>query len=259
MLKFRPGVDADVRLDSIEAALRQEPEQAPWTEIFARRWRKPLAVGLGLAVFQQVTGINAIIYYANQIFAAAGFDSPAAQSAATTWAIGAVNVLATFIAIGYIDRVGRRLLLLAGLVGMGLSLVVVGVAFDHIAPATAGMGAAGAGVGGPSLAGLVTLGGMVVFIACFAFSLGPVVWTVISEIYPGRVRGRAVALATAVNWAAAFVVSEFFLSLVDGIGQARTFWLFALLCAAGWIWVWRNVPETQGRSLEQIEQSWTAH
>ena len=94
------------------------------------------------------------------------------------------------------------------------------------------------------------------FIISFAFSLGPVTWTVINEIYPGEVRGRAVAVATAVNWGAAFLVSGFFLSVVKAIGQAYTFWMFAAFCAIGLVWVIVGVPETRGRSLEEIEASW---
>ena len=103
----------------------------------------------------------------------------------------------------------------------------------------------------------MTLAALVVFIISFAFSLGPVVWTVINEIFPGRVRGRAVAVATAVNWGSAFLVSQFFLTLIEAIGTSATFWLFAFFCLAGWIWIWRAVPETKGRSLEEIEKSWT--
>ena len=123
--------DADARLAAIKAALRAEHETASWSDVFAPRWRTPLKIGLGLAVLQQITGINAIIYYSDNIFAAAGFTTPAAQTAATTWAIGAVNVLSTFIAIAFIDRLGRRPLLIAGLIGMGLSLAAVGFAFKQ--------------------------------------------------------------------------------------------------------------------------------
>jgi sugar porter (SP) family MFS transporter len=241
------GDHADARLAAIEASLRAEHEVPSWWDVFAPRWRTPLKIGLGLAVLQQVTGINAIIYYSNSIFAAAGFATPAAQAQATTWAIGAVNVLATFIAIAFIDHLGRRPLLIAGLIGMGLSLAAVGLAFWQ-------SGAQG-GVGGS--AGVITLVALIVFIISFAFSLGPVTWTVINEIYPGEVRGRAVAVATAVNWGAAFLVSGFFLSLVKAIGQAYTFWLFAAFCLIGLIWVIVGVPETRGRSLEEIEASWT--
>jgi sugar porter (SP) family MFS transporter len=251
MTKVRPGIDLQPRLDAIEKGLRLEANRASWGEVFHREWRRPLMVGVGLAAFQQITGINAIIYYADDIFAAAGFSGEATQTAATTWAIGAVNVLATVIAIAFIDGLGRRKLLLTGLVGMGISLAVVGGAFRLIARVPGATGAAA-----PSAAGIVTLVALVAFIICFAFSLGPVVWTVINEIFPGRIRGRAVAVATAVNWGSAFLVSQFFLSLVGAIGEAATFWLFAVFCAIGWGWMYRFVPETKNRSLEQIEQMW---
>jgi MFS transporter, SP family, galactose:H+ symporter len=240
------GDDADARLAALEASLRAEHEAPSWTDVFAPRWRTPLKIGLGLAVLQQITGINAIIYYSDSIFAAAGFTTAAAQTEATTWAIGAVNVLSTFIAIAFIDRLGRRPLLIAGLIGMALSLAAVGFAFRQ----------SGTTAGSEGAAGVVTLVALVVFIISFAFSLGPVTWTVINEIYPGEVRGRAVAVATAVNWGAAFLVSGFFLSVVNAIGQAYTFWLFAAFCVIGLVWVIVGVPETRGRSLEEIEASW---
>ena len=127
------GGEADARLAAIEASLRAEHETPSWTDVFSSRWRTPLKIGLGLAVLQQITGINAIIYYSDEIFAAAGFTTPAAQTEATTWAIGGVNVLSTFIAIAFIDRLGRRPLLIAGLIGMGLSLAAVGFAFRQSA------------------------------------------------------------------------------------------------------------------------------
>jgi sugar porter (SP) family MFS transporter len=250
LAKLRPGEDPTARLDSYAASLQHEAHQANWGEVFKRQWRRPLVLALGLAIFQQITGINAIIYYANKIFASAGFSTPLAQSHATTWAVGGVNVLATFIAVAYIDRLGRRPLLLSGLVGMGLSLVTVGVAFRFIADAPVGRE--------PTAAGIVTLLALIIFITSFAFSLGPVVWTVINEIFPGRVRGRAVAVATAVNWGAAFLVSQFFLSLVNTIGNSWTFLLFAFFCSVGWIWVYRRVPETKGKTLEEIQTLWTA-
>jgi MFS transporter, SP family, galactose:H+ symporter len=136
--KIRPGVEFKPRLDAIETALRQEAGRASWGDVFRREWRRPLMIGVGLAVFQQITGINAIIYYADQIFEAAGFISQSSQTTVTTWAIGGVNVLATLIAVAYIDRLGRRKLLLAGLIGMGGSLAVVGIAFQFIAKVAAG-------------------------------------------------------------------------------------------------------------------------
>lgn len=249
--------DVDAALAELDDTLAGEVEQAAWREVWARRWRRPLVIGIGLAVFQQVTGINAIIYYADNIFAAAGFTSVAEQTAATTWAIGAVNVLATLIAVAFVDRLGRKPLLLAGLVGMGLSLTVVGFAFRSMNGVTEGVGTASNPAGtGPSDAGVITLVALVVYIISFAFSLGPVTWTMIAEIFPTKVRGRGMAVATAANWFSAWVVSQFFLSLVNVIGESGTFWLFAALCAVCFVWISRSVPETRGRSLEEIEAMW---
>lgn len=251
--KVNPRIDVEAYLDSVELSLRTEEKPAPWSEIFHREWRRPLLVAIGLAIFQQITGINAIIYYANQIFASAGFVSAESQAIVTTWAIGGVNVLATFIAVAFIDNEGRRKLLLTGLVGMGVSLIVVGFAFRFI-----GAEGQAAGLAGPTLAGIVTVAALILFIACFAFSLGPVTWTVINEVFPARVRGRGVALATAINWGSAYLVSQFFLSLVEAIGSSLTFWLFGFFCAVAWIWIYRAVPETKRQSLEDIQRMWAS-
>ena len=251
--KVRPDVDAAAEVAEIEkAAQEDDAKKATWAEVFSKKLRKPLTIGIGLAVFQQITGINAIIYYANKIFAQAGFSTPEDQAAATTWAIGAVNVLATLIAVVYVDRFGRRPLLLAGLVGMASALLTVGVSFHFMDNADT----SGAGTGGPTTAGIITLVALVVFIASFAFSLGPVVWTVINEIFPNRVRGRAVAVATAVNWGSAWLVSQFFLTLIEKIGNSATFYLFGFFAAVAYVWIWKTVPETKGRSLEEIQKIW---
>jgi len=251
--KVRPDVDAIAEINDIEkAAQEDDANKATWAEVFSKKLRKPLMIGIGLAVFQQITGINAIIYYANKIFAQAGFATPQDQAAATTWAIGGVNVLATFIAVAYVDRFGRRPLLLAGLVGMSSALITVGISFHFMDNADT----SGAGAGGPTTAGIITLVALVVFIASFAFSLGPVVWTVINEIFPNRVRGRAVAVATAVNWGSAWLVSQFFLTLIDSIGNSATFYLFGAFSVIAFIWIWKTVPETKGRTLEEIQEIW---
>lgn len=247
-----PGQE-DAKLAELEDSTAHEnTDQLAAREILSPTWRRPLMIGIGLAIFQQITGINAIIYYADKIFAAAGFSTPAEQTAATTFAVGAVNVLATLIAIAFVDRLGRRPLMLAGLVGMGVSLTVVGFAFrtlDDVSHKTVGSGS-------PSDAGIITLVALVVFIASFAFSLGPMVWTVINEIFPRRVRGRAVAVSTAVNWGSAWLVSQFFLTLINGIGESATFWLFAFFCVLAFFWILKVVPETKGKSLEEIEEMW---
>ncbi len=247
--KVEPGVDIGRELEAIEE-LDAEEAAGTWREVFAARWRRPLVIGVLLAVLQQLTGINAVIYYADKIFAAAGFASPAGQSLATLLAIGAVNVVATFIAVAYVDHFGRKPLLLVGSVGMGVSLVVVGTMFEVMGRPSAPSGS------GTTTAGIVTLIALVVFIASFAFSLGPVVWTIINEIYPSHIRGKGVAVATAANWLAAWVVSQFFLSLVGLITEAGTFWLFAGFCAVTYVFVRRFVPETKGRTLEQVERLW---
>jgi sugar porter (SP) family MFS transporter len=252
LLKVDGPEIADQELATLETdlAAEQAEGQATWGEVFGPTLRRALLVGIGLAVFQQVTGINAIIYYANEIFAEAGFTTAEEQAKATLYAVGATNVLATFVAVAWVDRFGRRPLLFTGLVGMAVSLAAVGLSFAALEnqPPDAGTST--------SVGGIVTVLALVVFIACFAFSMGPVVWTLISEIYPNRVRGRAIAVATAFNWFSAFIVAQFFLSIVDAIGEATTFFVFSALCVVTYAFVRRYVPETKGRSLEEIQERW---
>jgi sugar porter (SP) family MFS transporter len=251
LLKVDGPEIADAELAQIEKDLVAEARegQASWGEVMAPSLRRALWVGIGLAVLQQVTGINAIIYYANEIFAEAGFTTAEQQAKATLWAVGVVNVLATLIAVAWVDKFGRRPLLLTGLVGMTVSLGAVGLSFAALEN-TAETATS------TTVGGIVTVLALVVFIASFAFSMGPIVWTLISEIYPNRVRGRAISVATAANWLAAFLVAQFFLSLVDAIGESTTFFLFAALCVVSFVFVWRLVPETKGRSLEEIQERW---
>jgi len=245
--KLHGQEDEDAALAAIESDLAEEERQrATWKEVFAPSVRPMLVVGVGLAIFQQVTGINAVIYYSDRIFADAGFTTVQQQTDATILAVGVVNVLATFVAIAFIDRFGRRPLLIAGLVGMAVSLIGLTASFFALEGYD--------DVTGPSILGIATLVCLVVFIASFAFSLGPVTWTVISEIFPTRIRGKGIAVATAVNWGAAFVVSATFLSIIDLIGTEGAFLLFAILSVVALWWVNRFVPETRGKTLEEMEQ-----
>jgi sugar porter (SP) family MFS transporter len=248
--KVAEPADVEKELSDVEAEVNAEAAEgsASWSEVFSPRVRKALIVGVGMAIFQQITGINAIIYYADKIFASAGLVSTESQTTATLYCVGLTNVLATFIAVAYIDRFGRRPLLLIGLVGMFVSLCAVALGFATQSTSDTGAGA--------SIVGIITMVGLIVCIASFAFSLGPVVWTIISEIYPARVRGKAVSLATAANWGAAFLVAQFFLTLTNGIGESATFFLFAAMCVLSFIFVWRFVPETRGHSLEEIQEMW---
>ena len=245
------GPDLDGRLSKIQSELA-DSANVGWKDVFAPALRRALWVGVGLAVFQQITGINAVIYYSDQIFKLAGFTNPHAQTVATIISVGAVNCLATLIAVAWIDKFGRKPLLYAGLIGMTVALLAMAGSFlilNHH-PTTGGS---------PSATGIVTLIAMVVYIASFAFSLGPVVWTLISEIYPNRIRGKAMAVATAVNWLACFIVSASFLSIMNAIGDPATFTMFAVFCVIAFFWVRAKVPETKGKSLEQIQAAWAEH
>jgi len=251
LVKTQGGPKIEERLDVIADDLTSNPE-AGWSKVFVPALRRALWVGVGLAVFQQVTGINAVIYYSDKIFALAGFSTPEQQTHATLIAVGLVNVLATLIAVAWVDRFGRKPLLFAGLIGMTVGLLGIASAFAFLDKnPTEG--------GGSSVVGIVTLIAMVVYIASFAFSLGPVVWTMISEIFPSQVRGKAVAVCAAVNWGAAFIVSATFLSLIDAIGEVATFLLFAVMCVIAFLWIMSKVPETKGKSLEEIQEAWAEH
>ncbi|MGQ3412993.1 sugar porter family MFS transporter [Natrinema sp. LN54] len=201
-------------------------------------WVQPmLIVGVGLAAFQQVTGINTVMYYAPTILESTGFADTA--SILATVGIGAVNVVMTVVAVFLMDRSGRRPLLLTGLAGMTVMLAVLGVVF--YLPGLSGA------------IGWVATGSLMLYVAFFAIGLGPVFWLMISEIYPMEVRGTAMGVVTVVNWAGNLIVSLTFLRLVDGIGQTGTFWLYGVLSLFALVFCYRLVPETKGRSLEEIE------
>jgi MFS transporter, SP family, galactose:H+ symporter len=250
--KVNPAGNAVAEAAQLEEAI-QADAQATWREVFARDWRKPLSVAALLAVLQQLTGINAIIYYADTIFAAAGFNNPTSQSLATLWAVGAVNVVATLVAVLWVDRFGRKPLLLLGSVGMCAGLLIVAGAFFELQKVTSSERA----THGVASAGILALIGLVIFIASFAFSLGPVVWTVINEVFPSHVRGRGVAVATAINWFAAWVVAQTFLTLVNAISTEGTFLLFAGFCVVTFIYVRWFLPETKGKTLEEVQKMWS--
>ncbi|MFI5323692.1 MAG: MFS transporter, partial [Thermodesulfobacteriota bacterium] len=203
--------------------------------------RGALVTGIGLFLIQQFVGINTVMYYAPSIFGEAGMKSPDTVILATV-SVGVVNVLATFIALWLIDRTGRKPLLYAGLGGMLLSLTAIGAIF-----ALRNTGAS------------LEIGGATVFavwfyVACFAFSTGPVPWLVMTEIFPLSVRGRAVSIATMSCWGANLIVSFSFLPLLEAVGATYTYWLYALVSLLGIVFVWRMVPETKGMTLEEIEE-----
>ena len=214
-----------------------------WRELLGPLVRPALIVGIGLAVFQQVTGINTVIYYAPTIFQFAGFKSASAAILATV-GVGIVNVIMTAVALLLLDKVGRRPLLLTGMAGMVVSLSVLGFAFqsEHLL----------------NILGWVAVLSLMTYVGSFAISLGPVFWLLIAEIYPLKIRGLAMSAATVVNWGANLIVALTFLTMIRVCGRAGTFWIYAAVGVGAWLFAYFLVPETKGRSLEEIEAHWRA-
>jgi SP family galactose:H+ symporter-like MFS transporter len=238
-IRNTPNVDAEFA--EIEQSLAQSTEHGNWRDLLSANLRPALVVGIGLAIFQQVTGINTVIYYAPRIIQSAGVSSASGAILATA-GIGVVNVLMTIVSMWLIDRIGRRPLLLTGIAGMIVSLGVLGWAFHS-------------SVSSESLSRLAVIS-MMVYVASFAISLGPIFWLLIAEIYPLRVRSSSEGLAATFNWGSNLLVSLTFLTLLQGMGAPRTFWLYGAFAIGAWIFSYRLVPETKGRTLEQIEQFW---
>jgi SP family galactose:H+ symporter-like MFS transporter len=226
----------------IRRDLGAQGNQGGWADLIAPSLRSALLIGLALAAFDQLTGINTIIYYTPTIFQMAGMGS-AAHSILASVSVGVVNVLMTLVAVRLVDRVGRRPLLLWGIAGMILGLALIGLSF-HLH----GLG---------HLQGLIAAGSLILYVGAFAIGLGPVFWLLISEIYPLKVRGLAMSVVTLTNWGFNLLVTVSFLTLVHGLGLSWTFWVYGLISIGAWVFVKRFVPETKGRSLEQIEKELT--
>ena len=230
--------DIEAELSELRTDLLREGSLPSWRELLSPNVRLPLIIGVGLAIFQQITGINTVIYFAPTIFQAAGLSSASAAILATA-GVGVVNVVMTLVSIRLIDSVGRRTLLLVGLLGMAACLVLLGLGFA---------------IGGASGAlGWITALSLAAYVGFFAIGLGPVFWLLISEIFPLYVRGRAMGIATIANWGFNLLVTVTFLELINIFGRPGTFLLYAILTVAGFIFTRALVPETKGRSLEQIE------
>jgi len=221
--------------------LAQQTESGRWTDSLRRQVRAALVVGLGLAIFQQITGINTVIYYAPKILQAAGFSSASGAILATA-GVAVVNVGMTIIAMFLVDCAGRRPLLLVGIAGMIVTLGVLGLSFRISNPS-----------GQLAWIAVICLMG---YVASFAISLGPIFWLLIAEIYPLKIRGLAEGTAATFNWASNFIVSLTFLTLVEKLGASSTFLLYAFASVAAWFFAYYLVPETKGRTLEEIEAFW---
>jgi len=218
----------------IETTLMNEIEKVNFRDLLEPRMQKVLFLGVVLAVFQQWCGINVIFNYAEEIFRNAGYDiSDVLKNIAWT---GSVNLVFTFVALGIVDRGGRRVLMLIGSCGLALVYVAMGFCYH-------------AGVKGLPMLLLVLSA-----ISCYAMSLAPVTWVLISEIFPNRIRGAAVSVAVSALWIACFILTFTFPMLNATLGPAGTFWAYAVICMAGFVFVWMKVPETKGKTLEQIEK-----
>ncbi|RRJ28938.1 sugar porter family MFS transporter [Halocatena pleomorpha] len=234
--RIRAKDEVDDEIERIREVSEIE-EQGGLSDLLKPWVRPALVVGVGLAIIQQFSGINTIIYYAPTILNNIGFGDIA--SIAGTIGVGIVNVGMTIIAIMLVDRVGRRPLLLVGTGGMTVMLAILGLGF--FLPGLSGV------------VGYVTLGSMLLYVAFYAISLGPVFWLLISEIYPLQIRGTAEGVASVFNWGANFLVGLTFLSLMEQIGESWSFWILGVFCILAFVFIYFKVPETMGRSLEEIE------
>ncbi len=236
--RTRDEVAVEAEMNDIKRVESQE--EGGLRELLAPWVRPALFVGMGLAIFQQIVGINTIIYYAPTTLTNVGFGDSAAILANA--GIGVINVSMTLVAIRFIDRAGRKPLLLAGTAGMALSLTILGLT-SLLLPVPTGVGPVG----------IITLVCLALFIAAFAVSWGPIVWVMLGEIFPLKVRGSAMAVATVLLWGANFVVSLTFPVLLDALGLGWLFVGYALIGFAALFFVRSFVTETKGRSLEEIE------
>jgi MFS transporter, SP family, galactose:H+ symporter len=241
LVRIRGLSDVNVEIEAIKASLAQQAVSGNWADLLRRQVRPALVVGLGLAIFQQITGINTVIYYAPKILQAAGFNSASGAILATV-GVGVVNVGMTIVAMFLVDRAGRRPLLLVGIAGMIIMLGVLGLSFRYPSGQLAWIA-------------VICLMG---YVASFAISLGPIFWLLIAEIYPLKIRGLAEGTAATFNWASNLVVSLTFLTLIEKLGASSTFFLYALASVLSWLFAYYFVPETKGRTLEQIEAFWRA-
>ena len=237
--KIEPDIDAKKEIEDIRSTLDSGSEK----KFRFKKWMvMPFVVGIGIMFAQICTGINTIIYYAPTIFKTAGFDSNLTAIYATT-GIGIVNFVMTIVAVFFTDRLGRKPLLYFGLTGVMLSLFALGTSFAF------------ADILGSGLK-WVAVGSLITYIICFAMSLGPIGWILVSEVFPLKIRGIAMSICTVSNFAFNFFVVGSFPVLLHRIGGAFTFWIFGIVSILCILFVYFFVPETKGISLEQIESNW---
>lgn len=228
---------AEQELAEIQEAVREESGSI--TQLLAPGLRKALFVALFLAVVSELSGITVVFYYGPGILEKAGFSMGAALGGFVS--IGLVNVLFTLIALWLMDSAGRRPLLFIGTAGAFLALAMIGILFQT-----------------GHTESMLLVGMMCLFVACFAFSMGPIKWVVMSEIFPTRIRGRAMAIATLAVWITDGIYNQLFPMVRESLGVPGSFFIFAGVLVPQFFFVWKVMPETKGRTLEEIERSWKA-
>jgi MFS transporter, SP family, arabinose:H+ symporter len=227
---------AKVEVLEIAESLKGNTASVSIRELFKPSARKVMLIGFILAVLVQISGINTVIDYAPKILLAAGVEIN--NALLQTSLVGLINFIFTFVAILFIDRVGRRSLYLIGSMGMVITLLMLAVSFFL------------------KMEGIFTLICILMFIAFFASCIGPVFWTLVSEIFPNKIRGKALAFASFTQWIFNFLVVLLFPHFLASIGGTKTFLFLALMSLLQWLFTYMYVPETKGKSLEEIEQLW---
>jgi len=228
---------AEEEMRKIENMLQKE--EGSFRELLKPGLRKALILGVILAFFSTSTGIGPVTYYAPTIFMEAGFESASSALFASIIVVLTI-LLCTFIVIGFVDRIGRKPLLLIGLTGMTLSMAMMGYAYQN-----------------PGIDPKLIIIPLLTFVGFFAMSLGDIVWVILAEIYPNKVRGRCMAIGTMVVWLSDFMVSQTFPWMAEIFGKG-TFYMYGVICATAFGFVLLFLPETKGKTLEEIEQMWKA-
>ncbi len=228
---------AKQEIDTIRATAGEMEERVNYKLLLQGKMPKILLIGIVIAVFQQWCGINVIFNYAQEIFSAAGYGvSDILFNIVVT---GVTNLVFTFVGMYTVDKLGRRALLLFGSIGLACIYAVLGTCYYF------------------QITGMLVLIMVVAAIACYAMTLAPIAWVVISEIFPTRIRGMAMAVATFSLWTACFVLTYTFPLLNKSLGSYGTFWLYGLICILGFVFIKMKLPETKGKSLEEIEKQLT--
>jgi SP family sugar porter-like MFS transporter len=226
---------ARTEIAGIKETVGKQTEKAGYKALFRGKMPKILATGIVIAAFQQWCGINVIFNYAQEIFSAAGYG--VSDTLFNIVVTGVTNVIFTFVGMYTVDKLGRRALLLFGAAGLAGIYVLLGACYCF------------------HITGMAVLLLVIAAIACYAMTLAPVVWVVISEIFPNKVRGMAVAVSTFSLWTACFVLTYTFPLLNSGLGAYGTFWLYGVICISGFLFIKKQLPETRGKSLEEIEKT----